>query len=63
LPPEATQRVHKKIQDYLKNLYPLPDITNIETAKLLQLPHFKKLPQKYHPALQQVIQHLKITSQ
>jgi transcriptional regulator with GAF, ATPase, and Fis domain/CHASE2 domain-containing sensor protein len=63
LTPEATQRVYKKIQDYLNNLYPLPDLSAVDQSNLMQLTQFKKLPQKYHSSLCQVIQHLKKSNQ
>ena len=63
LPTEATQRVLKKIQDYLNNLYPLPELSTVEQSNLTQLPQFKKLPHKYHSSLYQIIQHLKKSKQ
>ena len=53
------ERVEKKINEYIKNLHPLPDITTIDNSKLTTLPQFKGLPQKYYPFLSQVIQYLK----
>ena len=56
--PEVIERVKKKMNDYIKNLYPLPDPSDIETDDIQSLPQFKGLPKKYHDALRQVIHHL-----
>jgi len=58
LPPLSMERVRKKIQEYLNNLYPLPQLLPDTLENLNQLPQFKKLPQKYHAVLVEVIQHL-----
>jgi len=56
--PQLIKRVKKKIKDYLKNLYPLPDLHDIDPENIQKLPQFKGLPKKYHDALQQIIEHL-----
>jgi hypothetical protein len=56
------KKVEKKIQDYLNNLLPLPDIVDSQEADLANLPQFKGLPKKYHHALLQVIKHLRSNS-
>jgi transcriptional regulator with GAF, ATPase, and Fis domain/CHASE2 domain-containing sensor protein len=56
--PEVIERVKKKMNDYIKNLYPLPDLATLESEETQKLPQFKGLPKKYHEALKLVIQHL-----
>jgi transcriptional regulator with GAF, ATPase, and Fis domain len=56
--PEIIGRVKKKINDYIKNLEPLPHLSDIESEDFQKLPQFKGLPKKYHEALKQVIQYL-----
>ena len=56
--PEVLERVQKKINHYLNNLYPLPELPESEEVDLQQLSQFKGLPKKYHPYLKQVIQYL-----
>lgn len=56
---EITQKVEKKIQEYIKNLYPLPDLQDQQVTNLHTLRQFKGLPKKYHDDLIQIIYHLK----
>ncbi|UCF63405.1 MAG: sigma 54-interacting transcriptional regulator [bacterium] len=56
--PEVLERVQKKINHYLNNLLPLPELPDSVDADFQQISQFKGLPKKYHPYLKQVIQHL-----
>lgn len=54
---EARERLHSKIDRYLQNLYPLP---NIDAPDFDPRQHsaFRGLPAAYHPSLLAVIRHL-----
>jgi DNA-binding NtrC family response regulator len=53
---KVVEKVRKKMEGYLNNLYPLPEISSaaeeVDTASFSQ---FKGLPKKYHPYLLQII--------
>ena len=48
-----------KINEYIKNLFPLPEVIEEDNLKVSALIQFKGLPKKYHPYLIQLIEHLK----
>jgi transcriptional regulator with GAF, ATPase, and Fis domain len=58
---EVVEQVRKKIEGYLSNLYPLPEIdANLETSTIEDIDtaaysQFKGLPKKYHSYLLQII--------
>jgi hypothetical protein len=58
---EVVEQVRKKIEGYLSNLYPLPEIdANLETSTIEEIDtaaysQFKGLPKKYHSYLLQII--------
>jgi transcriptional regulator with GAF, ATPase, and Fis domain/CHASE2 domain-containing sensor protein len=56
---EIIERVQKKLNNYINNLYPLPDILNLEDSEIFTLSQFKGLPKKYHPYLKQILVKLK----
>jgi transcriptional regulator with GAF, ATPase, and Fis domain/CHASE2 domain-containing sensor protein len=56
--PGIVEQVKKKMNDYLTNLLPLPELPE-DTSEFAQLSQFKGLPKKYHPDLIKVIQYLK----
>lgn len=57
---KVIEKVRKKMEDYLSNLYPLPEISSaaeeVDTASFSQ---FKGLPKKYHPYLLDIIAHFR----
>ena len=53
---ETLERVRRKLERYLSNLQPLPDLENLEDDALSDLPQFKGLPKKYHPYLIQILE-------
>ncbi|MFQ5650848.1 MAG: sigma 54-interacting transcriptional regulator [bacterium] len=56
---EILQRVRNKLEEYIRNLHPLPNIRQADLTKNKGLPsQFKGLPNKFHPYLWQVIEHL-----
>ncbi len=57
--PEVVKRVKSKIDGYLTNLAPLPEL-QAEVAHSKSLPsQFRGLPRKYHLALRKTIEHMK----
>jgi transcriptional regulator with GAF, ATPase, and Fis domain len=66
---EVVERVRKKIEGYLSNLYPLPEIAaaleypNIEDIDTAAYSQFKGLPKKYHSYLLQIITYLQKENQ
>ena len=55
---ETLERVRRKLERYLSNLQPLPDLENLEDDALSDLPQFKGLPKKYHPYLIQILEQI-----
>lgn len=57
---KVVAKVRKKMEDYLNNLYPLPEISSaaeeLDTASFSQ---FKGLPKKYHSYLMDIIVHFR----